>query len=133
MPYEAQVIDELEKYFRSIGLKTERNKHNYYYDKGFKPLIHSYVEVDLVIQKDNIKIPIEVKTQVNTDSIYKGIGQALSNLIFYDESWLAIPDNAIELLTHILKKIKFSNLKIFDWENKVLYGYENGEVIGNKL
>ena len=79
MPYEAEIVAELETYFRSIGIETRRNKQ-YYYDIGFVRN-HSFVEVDLVIKKDEIEIPIEVKAQ-DTGSIYKGIGQALAYLIF---------------------------------------------------
>ena len=110
----------METYFKSLGLKTARNVHNNYSDKGFFPERYYYVEIDLVIQKGNIKIPIEVKSSWSTDSIHKGIGQALSYLIFYDESWLAVPHIAIKLLTRILKTIRLQKLKIFDWENKVL-------------
>ena len=83
MPYEAEIIAELETYFRSIGLETRRNTHKYYFDIGFVPQDHLFVEVDLVIKKGEIEIPIEVKAQGDIGSIYKGIGQALSNLIFF--------------------------------------------------
>lgn len=130
---EIRIVNELETYFKSLGLKTAKNVHNNYSDMGFFPERYYYVEIDLVIHKDDIEIPIEVKSRWNTDSIHKGIGQALSYLIFYDESWLAVPQVAIKLLTRILKTIKLQNLKIFDWQNKVLYEYNNGEVIGNDL
>ena len=130
---EIQTVNELEIYFKSMGFKTERSKYMYYIQKGFLAGMYEYVEVDLIIQKNGIKIPIEVKAWWDTDSIHKGIGQALSYLIFYDESWLAVPHIATKLLTQILKKIKLQNFKIFDWQNKVLYEYHQGEVTGNKL
>ena len=132
-PNEIQIVNDLEKYFKSIGFKTERSKYNYYIQKGILAGMYEYVEVDLVIRKNGVKIPIEVKSWWDTDSVHKGIGQALSNLIFYDESWLAVPYVATKLLTQILKKIKLQEFKVFDWQNKVLYEYRDGEVVGNKL
>ena len=130
---EIQVVNELEKYFKSMGFTTERSKYNYYIQKGILAGMYEYVEVDLVIRKNGVEIPIEVKCWWDTDSIHKGIGQALSNLIFYDESWLAVPYIATKLLTQILKTIKLPEFKVFDWQNKVLYEHRDGEVIGNKL
>jgi len=130
MVTEFQVVNELETYFKSIGLKVQRNKH---FSLPQDIEWHSYVEIDLMIKKGDIEIPIEVKSTFKPSSIQKGIGQALSYLIFYEESWLAIPYRAVGLVETILRKTKLQNFKVLDWENKVLYEYHDGKVIWNKL
>jgi len=124
------VVNELETYFRARGLEVQRNKH---FSLPEDIEWHFYVEIDLMIRKGDIEIPIEVKSNFKSSSIQKGIGQALSYLIFFDESWLAIPYQGVRLVETILRKTKLQKFKGFDWENKVLYEYYDGKVVGNKL
>lgn len=130
MVTEFQVVNELETYFKSIGLIVQRNKH---FSLPRDIEWHSYVEIDLMIRKGDKEIPIEVKANFKPSSIQKGIGQALSYLIFFKESWLAIPYRAVGLMETILRKTKLQNFRVLDWENKVLYEHYDGKVIGNKL
>lgn len=132
MAYEIKVVNELENFFKALGLETKRSEYRYYHEKRVIEGQY-YVEIDLVIKRNGIEIPIEVKASYDTDSIHKGIGQALSYLIFYEESWLAVPLHAIDLLKQILQQIKLDRFKVFDWQNKVLYEYHNGKIVANEL
>ena len=129
MVSEIQVVNDLERYFNEMGFETQRGKYS---DFDFAEW-HDRMEIDLKIRKANIEIPIEVKSRFDANSIQRGIGQALLYLIFYDETWLAVPFRAIELLEEILRKTQLQKFKVLDWENKELYEYRDGKVIANKL
>lgn len=133
MAHEIKVVDELEIFFKAQGLETKRSEYRYYHEERIIIDGYHYVEIDLVIKRDGIEIPIEVKASFDTDSIHKGIGQALSYLIFYEESWLAVPPRAIDLLKQILQQVRLDRFKVFDWQNKILYEYHNGKIVVNEL
>ena len=129
MASQIEVINDLESYFKEMGLETQKNKYS---DFKFAEW-HDRIEIDLKIKRANIEIPIEVKSRSDINSIQRGIGQALLYLIFYDESWLAVPFHAVEVLEEFLRKTRLQKFKVLDWENKVLYEYSDGKVVGNRL
>lgn len=89
------------------------------------------IEIDLVL--DN-KIAIEIKRSHFTDPVQTGIGQAIIYLLFFEESWLAVPNIAIEILKPILSILKLNSFKVLDWENMELYETtKDGKVTSHKL
>jgi hypothetical protein len=90
------------------------------------------VIVDIVL-KNETEIAIEHKELPDIGQIEKGIGQALINLLIFPESWLSVPEKALELAIPILKKVNNRNFRIFDWDNIQLHELRNGEVVAYKL
>jgi len=88
------------------------------------------VRVDIVLRNEEHEIAIEHKESWGINEIERGIGQALINLHIFQESWLSVPEKALELVIPILKmmNIESNKFKILDWENMRLYELKNGKV-----
>jgi len=101
-------------------------------EKRFPFSIQHYdkIQVDVVLDD---KIAVEFKQDFNTDSIQTGIGQTILYLYFYEESWLAVPNIAMEILKPIMEKIGLEAFKVLDWENMELYEMRDGQVVSHKL
>ena len=91
------------------------------------------VRVDIVLKNEEQEIAIEHKESWGIGEIERGIGQALISLLIFQESWLSIPEKALELVIPVLKKINLESFRILDWENMQLYELKNGEVMATGL
>jgi len=91
------------------------------------------VRVDIVLKNEEQEIAIEHKESWGIAEIERGIGQALISLLIFQESWLSIPEKALELVIPVLKKINLESFRILDWENMQLYELKNGEVMATGL
>lgn len=124
MVTQIEIINELRDFFKPINIKTPvvcslRNTQWHYKQ-----------EIDFVLGE---RIAVEVKSGFDMKSILEGIGQAILNLQFYDESWLAVPFRAIEIVKPVLETLKLEPLKVLDWENKELYEIKDGKVTSHRL
>ena len=121
------VEDELAAFFRAKGIRCSVRV-----EKRFSPSFPHYdkIQVDVVLDD---KIAVEFKPKFNTDSIQTGIGQAILYRCFYEESWLAVPNIAMEILKPLMEKIGLEAFKVLDWENMELYEIKDGQVVSNKL
>jgi len=120
----------LASYFREVlGLKAKVNQNVYL--KGVDSDFYSYVKVDVILG-DN-EIAIEHKEWRDLTDIQRGIGQSLMNLLSFKESWLSVPNKALELLKPLLEKLKIKSFKVLDWENMELYEFKDGKIISHRL
>jgi len=87
------------------------------------------VRVDIVLKNEKQEIAIEHKESWGIGEIERGIGQALINLLIFQESWLSVPEKALDLVIPVLKKMNIESFRILDWENMQLYELKNGEVV----
>ena len=87
------------------------------------------VRVDIVLKNEKQEIAIEHKESWGIGEIERGIGQALINLLIFQESWLSAPEKALDLVIPVLKKMNIESFRILDWENMQLYELKNGEVV----
>ena len=94
---------------------------------------YPYVRVDIVLKNEEHEIAIEHKESWSISKIEKGIGQALINLLIFQESWLSVPERALELVIPVLKKVNIESFRILDWENMQLYELKNGEAVATGL
>jgi len=124
MVTQIEIINNLKDFFKPAKVKTN----------VIHPLLntqwHDKQEIDLVLDET---IALEVKSGFSMRSILEGIGQAILNLRFYDESWLAVPFRAVEIAKPILETLKLESLKVLDWENMELYETTDGKVISHRL
>ena len=91
------------------------------------------VRVDIVLKNEEQEIAIEHKESWSIGEIEKGIGQALISLLIFPESWLSVPEKALELVIPVLKKMNIKSFRILDWENMQLYELKNGEAVATGL
>ena len=120
---------ELAKFFREeLHIKTDVIVTRYLAN------IASYqnIRVDIVLKNEQ-EIAIEHKESWGIVEIERGIGQTLINLLIFNESWLSVPEKALDLVIPILKKLNIKKFKILDWENLKLYELKNGEVVARGL
>ena len=120
---------ELAKFFREeLHIKTDVIVTRYLTN------IASYqnIRVDIVLKNEQ-EIAIEHKESWGIVEIERGIGQTLINLLIFNESWLSVPEKALDLVIPILKKLNIKKFKILDWENLKLYELKNGEVVARGL
>lgn len=121
------VEDDLEKFLKEElkGTKVKKRVTRYLDIEGYDRF-----QIDIVLDD---KIAIEFKSSFDQREIQRGIGQALLNLLFYDESWLAVPSRAVQLLRPLLEKVRLETLKVLDYENLELYEFINGKVTSHLL
>ena len=119
-----EIINELRDFFEPTKIKINV-VHPLPYTQW-----HDKQEIDLVLDE---RIAVEVKSDFTMKSILQGIGQAILNLRFYGESWLAVPFRAVEITSPILETVKIESLKVLDWENMELYEVKEEKVISRKL
>ncbi len=91
------------------------------------------VRVDIVLKNEEQEIAIEHKESWGIGEIERGVGQALISLLIFEESWLSVPEKALELLIPVLKKMNIKSFRILDWENMQLYELKNGEAVPTGL
>jgi hypothetical protein len=91
------------------------------------------VRVDIVLKNEEQEIAIEHKESGSIGEIERGIGQALINLLIFQESWLSVPEKALDLVIPVLKKVNIESFRILDWENMQLYELKNGKVVAAGL
>jgi hypothetical protein len=91
------------------------------------------VRVDIVLKNKEQEIAIEHKESGGISEIERGIGQALINLLIFQESWLSVPEKALDLVIPVLKKMNIESFRILDWENMQLYELKNGKVVAAGL
>lgn len=91
------------------------------------------VRADIVLKNKEHEIAIEHKELGDIGEIEKGIGQALISLLIFQESWLSVPEKALELVIPILKMINMGSFRILDWENMRLYELKDGKVAATQL
>jgi len=91
------------------------------------------VIVDIVLKNEKDEISIEHKELRDISEIEKGIGQALINLLVFRESWLSVPERALELMIPILKRLNIESFRVLDWENMQLHELKNGKVVAKRL
>jgi hypothetical protein len=121
---------ELAKFFRKeLHMNTDVNAMRYLVN------IANYqnVKVDIVLKNEKQEIAIEHKESWGIGEIERGIGQALINLLIFQESWLSVPEKALDLVIPLLKKMNLESFRILDWENMQLYELKNGEVVATGL
>ena len=127
---------ELAKFFREeLHINTDVDVTKHLTVTRYPSNITNYqsVRVDIVLKNKEHEIAIEHKETWGIVEIERGIGQALINLLIYQESWLSIPERALELVNPILKMINIESFRILDWENMRLYELKNGEVVAKGL
>jgi hypothetical protein len=124
MVTQIEVINELTEFFKPAKVKINviRQLHNTQW--------HDRQEIDMVLGET---VAIEVKSDFAMRSVLEGVGQAILNLLFYSESWLAIPYRAVEIAKPILEMLKLESLRVLDWENMELYEIKEGKVVSHKL
>ena len=120
---------ELAKFFREeLHMKADINVTRYLVNvPNYQKVI-----VDIVLRNET-DIAIEHKELPDIGEIEKGIGQALINLLIFQESWLSIPEKALDLVKPVLKKVNIESFRILDWENMQLHELKNGEVVTAEL
>lgn len=91
------------------------------------------VRIDIVLKNKEHEIAIEHKESDDITGIERGIGQALINLLIFQESWLAVPERALDLLIPILKRVNIESFRILDWENMELHSLKNGKAVSSRL
>jgi hypothetical protein len=91
------------------------------------------IRVDIVLKNEEQEIAIEHKGSWDIEEIERGIGQALINLLIFKESWLSVPEKALDLVIPVLKKMNMESFRILDWENLELYELKNGEMVARGL
>lgn len=121
------VEDNLASFFKEElkGTNVKKRVTKYLDVEGYDRFL-----IDIVLDD---KIAIEFKSGFDQQEIQRGIGQALLNLLLYDESWLAVPNRAVQLLKPLLEKIKCESLKVLDHDNLELYEFANGKVTSHLL
>jgi hypothetical protein len=87
------------------------------------------VRVDIVLKNEEQEIAIEHKETGSIGEIERGIGQALINILIFQESWLSVPEKALDLVIPVLKKMNVKSFRILDWENMQLYELKNDEIV----
>jgi len=91
------------------------------------------VRVDIVLKNEEQEIAIEHKESWGIGEIERGIGQAFINLLIFRESWLSVPEKALDLVIPVLKKMNIESFRILDWENVQLYELKDGKVVATGL
>ena len=120
---------ELAKFFREeLHINTDVDVTRYLTDLAN----YQNVRADIVL-KNKKQIAIEHKESGSIAEIEKGIGQALLNLLIFQESWLSVPEKALELVIPILKMVNIESFRILDWENMQLHELKNSEVVATGL
>lgn len=109
---EQRVTQALARYFEKKGFKVETEVHRYF------PNSDRFLRIDLVL---NGKIAIEVKTSSEMTSLVEGIGKAVSYLYFFNESWLAVPSNVMDVLEPALQVLSSLSMKVLDLQRLELY------------
>jgi len=110
---------------------TQISGESYFRDKfipliekeGFKVLKQSsQVSPDFIIEKDDKKIGVELKSGSDVPSLQKALGQLIFAKTFYnlEEIWLAIPLQAKPFPDDWLKTFKSNNIKVLVLENDML-------------
>lgn len=74
------------------------------------------IRVDIVLKNEEQEIAIEHKESWGIGEIERGIGQALISLLVFKESWLSVPEKALNLVIPVLKKLNIESFRIIDWE-----------------
>jgi len=121
---------ELAKFFREeLHIKTDVDVTRYLTNVAN----YQNIRVDIVLKSEEQGIAIEHKESWGITEIERGIGQALINLLIFEESWLSVPEKALDLVIPVLKKLNIGSFKILDWENLKLYELKNGEVVARGL
>ena len=121
---------ELAKFFREeLHMNTDVDVTRYLAD------IANYqnVRVDVVLKNEEQEIAIEHKESGGIGEIERGIGQALINLLIFQESWLSVPEKALDLVIPVLKRMNIKAFRILDWENMQLDELKNGAVVSTGL
>lgn len=120
---------ELAKFFREeLHLNANVDVTKYIVIASYQKVI-----VDIVLKNKEHEIAIEHKELGDISEIEKGIGQALINLLIFQESWLSVPEKTVELVIPILKKLNIESFRILDWENMQLHELKNGKVVATGL
>lgn len=120
---------ELAKFFREeLHLNANVDVTKYIVIASYQKVI-----VDIVLKNKEHEIAIEHKELGDISEIEKGIGQALINLLIFQESWLSVPEKALELVIPILKRVNVESFRILDWENMQLHELKNGKVVATGL
>ena len=132
MVTQIEIINKLTDFFKSTisSTKVRINVIHHLRDTQW----HDKQEIDIVLGEKGETIAIEVKSDFAMRRILEGIGQAILNLrLGYNESWLAIPYEGIEIAKPILEILKLESLKVLDWENMELYEMKEENVVSHKL
>lgn len=120
---------ELAKFFREeLHLNANVDVTKYIVIASYQKVI-----IDIVLKNKEHEIAIEHKELGDISEIEKGIGQALINLLIFQESWLSVPEKALELVIPILKRVNVESFRILDWENMQLHELKNGKVVATGL
>lgn len=121
---------ELAKFFREeLHMNTDVDVTRYLADI----VNYQNVRVDIVLKNEEQEIAIEHKELWGIGEIERGIGQAFINLLIFQESWLSVPEKALDLVIPVLKKTNIESFRILDWENMRLYELKNGKVVATGL
>jgi len=121
---------ELAKFFREeLHIKTDVDVTRYLTNVAN----YQNIRVDIVLKNEEQEIAIEHKESWGIGEIERGIGQALINLLIFKESWLSVPEKALDLVIPVLKKLNIASFRTLDWENLELYELKNGEVVARGL
>jgi len=132
MVTQIEIINKLTDFFKST-IPSTKVRINVIHDLRDTKW-HDKQEIDMVLGEKGETIAIEVKSDFAMRRILEGIGQAILNLrLDYNESWLAIPYEGIEIAKPLLEILKLESLKVLDWENMELYEMKEGNVVLHKL
>ena len=100
------------RYFEKKGFKVETEVHRYF------PNSDRFLRIDMVL---NNRIAIEVKTSLEMTPLVEGIGKAVLYLQFFEESWLSVPSNAMEVIQPALNILGSLPFRVLDFQTIELH------------